>query len=597
MSDRPVISLLLIEDNPGDVRLVREHLVDAAGGLQSFEVHEAPTLAGGIDFVRRGELPAVVLLDLSLPDGFGLETLARWLAAAPTVPVIVLTGSDDEALAVHAVREGAQDYLVKGLIEGGVLVKAIRYAIERKKVQEDLRAANTNLEHRVEARTAELREINGRLQSEIAERTLAQQQAAELLKREQAARLEVEAANRSKDEFLAILSHELRTPLNAILGWSEILRTGDQTPEEVAEGVEVIERNARAQARLVEDVLEVSRIICGKIRLNLGSVDLLAVIDAALASARPTATAKNITLRQTLAPLPALSPGDADRLQQVVWNLLSNAIKFTPRDGEVTVRARQDETHTEIDVADTGVGIQPDFLPFVFDRFRQSDATTTRSHGGLGLGLSISRHLVEMHGGTVAAASAGEGRGATFTVSLPLELPAGHTLERDRPNALDGVPVAGPGAGGLANVRVLVVDDESDSRRVVVRVLTRAGAEVREADSARGVTDILAEFPADVLISDIAMPGEDGYSLIRRLRASANVMWRTLPAMALTAFARPEDRAQSLAAGFQLHLPKPFDPAALLAGVASLASLTVPELVSAHPPPLDRVTTPAPRSL
>ena len=579
MSNRPVILLLLIEDNPGDARLVREHLVDASTDAQHFDVREAPTLASGIDFVRRGETPTVVLLDLSLPDSFGLDTLARWLAVAPTVPVIVLTGSDDEALAVHAVREGAQDYLVKGLIEGGLLVKAIRYAIERKKVQEDLRVANTNLEHRVEERTAELRDINARLQSEIAERTLAQHQAAELLKREQAARLEVEAANRSKDEFLAILSHELRTPLNAILGWSEILRTGEQTPEEVFEGVEVIERNARSQARLVEDVLEVSRIICGKIRLNLGRVDLVAVIDAALASARPAAAVKNITLGQAVEPLPSLSPGDADRLQQVVWNLLSNAIKFTPRDGDVTVRARQDATHTEIEVTDTGIGIQPDFLPFVFDRFRQSDASTTRGHGGLGLGLSISRHLVEMHGGTVSAASAGENRGATFTVSLPLSLPDGHALESDGPNALEGVPLAAPGEGGLAGVRVLVVDDESDSRRVVVRVLTRAGADVREADSAGGVADILAAWPAHVLISDIAMPGEDGYSLIRRLRASPDVTLRTLPAVALTAFARPEDRAKSLAAGFQMHLPKPFDPAALLSTVASLASSAAPALV------------------
>ncbi len=581
MSDRLLISLLLIEDNPGDARLVREHLFEASGA-QRFEVTNAPSLAGGIASLKQGEMPTIVLLDLSLPDSFGLETLARWLAAAPALPVIVLTGSDDEALAVNAVREGAQDYLVKGRIDGGLLVQAIRYAIERKKVEEDLRLAKTGLELRVEERTAELREINARMQGEIAERTLAQHQAAELLKREQAARLEVEAANRSKDEFLAILSHELRTPLNAILGWAEILRTGEQTREEVIEGVKVIERNARSQARLVEDVLEVSRIICGKIRLNLGRVDLVAVIDAALASAHPTASAKGITLRQLVEPLPSFSPGDADRLQQVVWNLISNAIKFTPRDGEVTVRARQDETHTEIEVSDTGIGIQPDFLPFVFDRFRQSDASITRSHGGLGLGLSISRHLVEMHGGALSAASSGEGKGATFTISLPLELPDGHTLEGDGMAKGNGWPEGAPATPhGLGNVRVLVVDDETDSRRVVVRLLTRAGAQVKEADSASLVTGILAEWPADVLISDIAMPGEDGYSLIRRLRASPDAAWRTLPAMALTAFAREEDQAKALDAGFHLHLAKPFEPAALLSAVTSLASLTAPELAGA----------------
>ena len=581
MSDRPSILLLLIEDNPGDARLVREHLHDTTGA-QRFEVNNTPSLAAGIASLDQLPAPDIVLLDLSLPDSFGLETLARWLTAAPALPVIVLTGSDDEALAVNAVREGAQDYLVKGRIDGPVLVQAIRYAIERKKVEEDLRLAKTGLEHRVEERTAELREINLRLQGEIAERTLAQQQAAELLKREQAARAEVESANRSKDEFLAILSHELRTPLNAILGWSEILRTGDQTPAEVIEGVEVIERNARSQARLVEDVLEVSRIICGKVRLNLGRVDLVAVIDAALASARPTAAAKNIALRSSVELLPSLSPGDADRLQQVVWNVISNAIKFTPRNGEVTVRAQQDETRTEIQVTDTGIGISPDFLPYVFDRFRQSDASTTRSHGGLGLGLSISRHLVEMHGGAVSAASEGEGQGATFTISLPLELPEGHTLEGDG-NGNGGATLTGGSATQppLTNVRVLVLDDEADSRRVVVRLLTRAGAEVKEADSASLVTGILADWPADVLISDIAMPGEDGYSLIRRLRESSNVAWRTLPAMALTAFAREEDQARALAAGFQRHLAKPFEPAALLAAVTSLAATKVLEFAGA----------------
>ena len=569
MTDRTSIRLLLIEDNPGDARLVREHLADATG-TETFELYNAPTLADATRQVAGGEAPDIVLLDLSLPDSHGLETLARWQLAAPTPPVIVLTGSYDEAMAVAAVREGAQDYLVKGRIDGALLTQAIRYAIERKHVQVALREAKEGLERRVEERTAELRESNGQLQSEIAERTLAQHRAAELLKREQETRQLVENANRSKDEFLAILSHELRTPLNAILGWVEILRDGDPARAEVREGMEVIERNARAQARLVEDVLEVSRIVCGKVRLNLSPVDLPAVIDAALTSARPNAAGKAITLRRFVGPMPA-SPGDADRLQQVVWNLLSNAIKFTPRGGDVSVRASRVNEHVEIEITDTGIGIKPDFLPFVFDRFRQSDGTITRTHGGLGLGLSISRHLVEMHGGTISAASAGEGHGATFVVSLPLKSPADVTATNDG----DMSRVARSALGSntlpkLDGIRILVVDDEPDSRRVVVRLLMRAQAQVREADSVATALEVLAEWTPDILISDIAMPGEDGYSLVRHLRASPKAQLRQLPAIALTAFVRSEDQAHAYEAGFQRHLPKPFEPAALLETVAAL---------------------------
>ena len=576
MTERTPTRLLLVEDNPGDARLVHEHLADADGG-RSWTLEDAPTLAAAVAKVRAGSNPDIVLLDLSLPDSFGLETLARWQAEAPTLPVIVLTGSDDEALAVAAVREGAQDYLVKGRIDGALLVQAVRYAIERKLVQEDLRLAKTDLERRVEERTAELREINTRLQREITVRTLAQQQAAELLHREQAARVMVESANRSKDEFLAILSHELRTPLNAILGWAEILQGGEASRAEVREGVEIIERNARSQARLVEDVLEVSRIICGKVRLNIVPLDLVSAVDAALTSARPTASAKGITLSREVETIDQPFSGDPDRLQQVVWNLLSNALKFTPRGGLVNVRVRLLGDQAEIQVRDTGIGIKEDFLPYVFDRFRQSDASSTRSHGGLGLGLSITRHLVEMHGGTVAAASEGEGRGAVFTVLLPLAAqPAANPGLGDghspAPAGRADAP-APPALPSLEDRRVLVVDDEADSRRLLVHLLTRARATVREAESVPAALAVLRDWPADVLISDIAMPGEDGYGLISRLRQSSEVEWRTLPAIALTAFARAEDRESALAAGFQMHLAKPFQPLALLTAVAALASV------------------------
>ena len=576
MTERTPIRLLLVEDNPGDARLVHEHLADVEGG-RSLILEDAPSLAVAVAKVQAGLHPDIVLLDLSLPDSFGLDTLARWQTEAPTLPVIVLTGSDDEALAVAAVREGAQDYLVKGRIDGALLLQAVRYAIERKLVQEDVRLAKTELERRVEERTAELRDINTRLQGEITVRTLAQQQAAELLHREQAARLMVESANRSKDEFLAILSHELRTPLNAILGWAEILQSGEVSRAEVKEGIEIIERNARSQARLVEDVLEVSRIICGKVRLNIAPLDLEAVVDAALTSARPTASAKGLALTREIVAADRMVPGDPDRLQQVVWNLLTNAIKFTPRGGQVGVRVRLLDREAEIQVKDTGIGIKEDFLPYVFDRFRQSDASTTRSHGGLGLGLSITRHLVEMHGGTVTAESAGEGRGAVFTVLLPLSTPSavdtGSSEERPPTQPERAGTTAASALPSLADRRVLVVDDEADSRRLLVHLLNRAHATVREADSVPAALAVLQEWPADVLISDIAMPGENGYSLLRRLRQSSLVEWRTLPAIALTAFARAEDREMAMAAGFQMHLAKPFQPLALLTAVATLASV------------------------
>ena len=572
MSAHSSIHLLLIEDNPGDARLVREHLADASSN-QVFRLDHSPTLAGAASLVTGGSSPDIVLLDLSLPDSFGLETLARWQLIAPKLPVIVLTGSDDEALAVAAVREGAQDYLVKGKIDGVVLVQAIRYAIERKLVQEDLRDAKNGLERRVEERTAELRTTNVRLQSEIAERTLAQQQAAELLLREQAARAEVENVNRSKDEFLAILSHELRTPLNAILGWSEILRSGDATVEEVQEGIQVIDRNARAQARLVEDVLEVSRIICGKVRLNIASVDLAAVIEAALASARPSAAAKGIRLYSEIGDIPVSVTGDAVRLQQVIWNLISNAIKFTPRHGEVAVQVHRKDEQLLIQVIDTGIGIKPDFLPFVFERFRQSDGSITRSHGGLGLGLSISRHLVEMHGGAISATSGGEGNGATFTILLPLQYSFKAAVSTDDvpTPTCDLVEPKRRETLSLAGISVLVVDDEPDSRRVVVRQLLRANAVVREAESVSQAEAILESWLPDVLISDIAMPGEDGYTLVKRLRNSVQPDLKELPAIALTAFARTEDQAKALKAGFHKHLPKPFEPNSLFMAVDDLA--------------------------
>jgi signal transduction histidine kinase/CheY-like chemotaxis protein len=394
------------------------------------------------------------------------------------------------------------------------------------------------------------------------------------------AREEAERVSRMKDEFLATLGHELRTPLNAILGWAQLIKVGGATPEEVAEAVATIERNARVQTQLVEDLLDMSRIISGKIRLDVQRVDVAGVIEAAVAAVRPAAEAKGVRLQVTLDPLAGPVRGDANRLQQVVWNLLSNAVKFTPRGGRVQVSLERVNSHLEVIVSDTGHGIAPEFLPHVFDRFRQADAGAARRHGGLGLGLSIVKQLAELHGGSVWAKSPGEGRGATFTVVLPLmvlhdddadDAAAGRRVH-PRTSAGDDDP-CGPGGLSLAGVGVLVVDDEPDARDLVRRILERCEARVVTAASAAEAVDAVRAGDVDVMLSDIGMPGEDGYALIRRVRALPGAAGRT-PAVALTAFARSEDRRRALLAGYQIHLAKPMEAAELIAVVASLAGRT-----------------------
>ena len=396
----------------------------------------------------------------------------------------------------------------------------------------------------------------------------------ELLTSERAARTQAEHSSRMKDEFLATLSHELRTPLNAIVGWSQLLRSdGVPTAEDLAEGLTVIERNARVQTQLIEDLLDMSRIISGKVRLNVQPVDVAAVIDAAIASVGPAAAAKAIRIQKVIDPAAGAVVGDPARLQQVVWNLLSNAIKFTPKEGRVQVVLRPVNSHLEIVVSDTGAGIAPAFLPHVFERFRQADATTTRRHAGLGLGLAIVKHLTEMHGGEVRAASPGEGAGSTFTVQLPLAIAQQHeepaAEERQHPRAPSGMPAECP--PGLDRARILVVDDEKDSRALVKRILEECDAIVEMASSAEeGMTALTRQAP-DVLISDIGMPGMDGYQFIRAVRALDESKGGKVPAIALTAFARSEDRQRAMLAGFDIHIVKPIEPAELIAVVARMA--------------------------
>jgi PAS domain S-box-containing protein len=402
------------------------------------------------------------------------------------------------------------------------------------------------------------RDLTARRQAEETERRLTQ---------ERVARAAAEEASRIKDEFLATVSHELRTPLNAIVGWASMLRRRRVDPE-VARAVEVIDRNARAQVKIVDDILDVSRIVTGKLRVEPRPMDLAAVAAEAIEVVRPSAAAKQIALEFDPRPDACLMLGDPDRLQQVVWNLLSNAVKFTDPGGAIRLGLRREAAAVVLSVADTGLGIEPDFLPHVFERFLQADASTTRRFGGLGLGLSLVRHIVELHGGVAAVESEGPGKGSSFTVTLPARAAA---PPPSRPG--DAGPRAEAAAGSLRGVRVLVIDDDDDARDLLAAVLGQAGATVEAAGSAEQGFYAARRFRPHVLISDISMPGEDGNSLIRRLRSLDPAEGGAVPAIALTAYTRVEDRARAIAAGFTAHLGKPVDPDDLVSTVESLAAL------------------------
>ncbi len=399
-------------------------------------------------------------------------------------------------------------------------------------------------------------------------------QRTELLAGERSARAEAEAANRMKDEFLASLSHELRTPLNAILGWAQLLQTGQMSEQETREGLQIIERNTHVQTQLIEDLLDISRIISGKLRLDVQLVNLAEVVDASLAVIMPSVNAKNICVHPLIDPQAGSVWGDPGRLQQILWNLLSNAVKFTPKGGRVSVRLQRIDSQVEISVADNGRGISPDFLPYVFDRFRQADASTTRAHGGLGLGLAIVRQLAELHGGRAEVRSNGEGQGAEFIIVLPVAVVDAVNQQpvRDEPKTrrIATFNCADTDLGGL---RVLVVDDDADARQLLERILTACGAEVSAASSADDAIVSLDAFDPHLLVSDIGMPLRDGYDLIHHVRNRGKSA-RDLPAVALTAFARAEDRQRALLAGFQMHVRKPVNPSELMAAVASLAGRT-----------------------
>ncbi|MGZ3438448.1 MAG: response regulator [Polyangia bacterium] len=486
---------------------------------------------------------AVILMDVQMPgmDGYATVQLLRGRERTRYTPVIFVTAYGDISAAARGYGLGAFDFITKPFDSDVVRARI---------------GALTTLWQRgqqLEQQAAEMRA-----------------QAVES-ERQRAARETAEAANRMKDEFLAVVSHELRTPLNAILGWAELLASGALPPERVQHGLETIARNARMQARLVEDLLDVSRIIAGKLAIQRAPTDVASIARRAAETVAPQANAKRVGLQVIIEPGEHEVVGDAARLQQVVWNLLSNAVKFSPEGSHVELTLSQCGGQQLLRVVDHGIGIDPGFLPYVFDRFRQADQPATRQHGGLGLGLAIARRIVEMHGGEISAASDGEGRGAAFTVRLPSlragdPVPVAVTPERSGPSTGQWAPIPLP-TPRLDGLRVLFVDDEPDARELVSMVLCDAGAMVSAASSADEALQLLDRESFDVMVSDIGMPGEDGYSLMRKVRARATPM----PGIALSAFTSAQDRERALSAGFTTHLPKPLDATALISFVDRLA--------------------------
>ena len=511
---------------------------------------------------------ALILLDVVMPgvDGYETATLIRERPRSRQTPIIFLTANDFGVNYVfRGYTVGAVDYLVKP-VPADVLRSKVAVFVELFRRQELLRQGFEELETKIAERTKELATANVALSAEIEERAKIEKERVLLLRREQSARLEAERANRLKDEFLATLSHELRTPLNAIMGWAHVLTQTSHDRDTVQRAANVIRQNATSQAQLIDDILDVSRIVGGRLVIESGSVPVRRVIEDAIDSLMPAASAKAIQVHRDLQDdLSVL--GDRDRLQQVVWNLVSNAFKFTPKGGSVTVRLNEVDGDVQVEVVDTGIGISPDFLPFVFDRFRQADSSMSRRHSGLGLGMAIVRHLVELHGGTVTVESAGENKGATFRLRLPRQtgpVPNEATIPgRALPDELPTTDL-----DRLNGVHVLIVEDDADSRNVLALLLQRLGALVEAVASAKDAYERLSMRRPDVLVSDIGMPDEDGYSLIRRVRQLCGE--QHVPAIALTAYARKQDAEAALGAGYDQHLPKPVAPADLIRAIKSV---------------------------
>ena len=531
-------SLLLIVDD--DLALLQALPEALRLRMEGAIVDTCASAQEALECIARVDYDAIIT-DIKMPGMDGLSLLTEIQLRRPQTPTILITGHGEHDLAVQALRGGAYDFIQKP-IERDYFVAALKRAVHVRQLSRQVDEQQSALERHA----AELELI-------VADRTK-----------------ELREANRIKDEFMVLVSHELRTPLNSILGWAQLMCSGKLKEDAMTRALQTIVRSTKALNQIIDDLLDVSRIITGKLRLVSIPVEIMKVVQAAVEVVRPAADAKSIGLHLSLDPSAGTVSGDPQRLQQVIWNLLSNAIKFTPVHGNIEVTLKRVESNARLMITDSGEGIGEEFLPYVFDRFRQADNTSTRAHGGLGVGLSIVRNLVEMHGGSVSAASQGKGKGACFTVSLPLvgaslrpdaEVPyVSHTQETDRE---------------LAGLRIMVVDDEPDSLDLVAAMLEQRGAKVVARSGSADALEVLKraseDLIPDLLITDIRMPEEDGFDLITQVRALGAQQGGAIPAVALTAYAGTEIRTRILAAGFQRHIAKPVEPATLTAIVASLA--------------------------
>lgn len=526
-----MIRILLLEDDPRDAELLAARL--ELDGVPAAITHAADR-AAFLDGLARADHDAI-LSDFDLPGWSGMAALEGARELAPGVPFLFVSGAMGEEIAIETLKRGATDYVLKHRLDR--LAPALRRALRERDNERERRRAE-------------------------AERDA-------LYAAERRARLEAEQANRVKDEFLATVSHELRTPLAAILGWARMLRSGALPPERLDRALEVIERNARLQTQLIEDLLDVSRIVSGKLRIEPAPVAIAELVELSIEAIGPHAQAKSIALTADLDAPGTVVRADAHRLQQAIGNLLTNAVKFTPAGGTIVVSVRAAEPDVVISVEDSGCGIEPDLLPLVFDRFRQGSGGPGGDHGGLGLGLTIVRHIVELHGGSIRAESEGPGKGARFVIRIPAWATTG---EAPRVVALarPSLPATLREAPSLRGLRVVVVDDEPDARELLASVLRELEAAVEVTDSADAALAAIRARSPDVLISDLAMPRTDGFSLIRQVRAIGSEA-RDLGAIALSAHASPDDRARALEEGFDRHLSKPVEPGELAAVVADLA--------------------------